>query len=119
MQKKPYISFHDNDHNCRLLLSNAKVTLLHNDSLQISSQKDSFAIDCTRSYGSTYVGTWQRYEDGRGRVQGKITLWPRCNSDGEIKCFSGYIRNWNDPRTNIIKIQTFWCRCPTPSRKDL
>ncbi|MDN3514818.1 MAG: PA14 domain-containing protein [Candidatus Brocadia sp.] len=95
-------------------IDNAKVNFLNNNSLKIYFEKDRVIIDCTWSSSDlTYVGTW-RYEDRRKREQGKIKLWPRYNSDGEIKCFSGYIRKGNDYPGDPIKIETLWCLCPDP-----
>lgn len=95
-------------------LDNAKVNFLNNDFLKIYFKKDRVTIDCTwSSSDSAYVGTWH-YEDRRRREQGKIKLWPRYNSDGEIKCFSGYLRKGNDYPGDPIKIETLWCLCPDP-----
>ena len=120
----------------------AKVKFLDNDTLEIRIKVDRVTINCTWSPNDhAYVGTWRRDVPKRGLVselllknpqddrpkQGKIKLFPRFDSNNEIKCFYGYIMSYNayiwqigwsygnDYSGTPIKIvPTFGCNCPDP-----
>ncbi len=91
-------------------VGDAKVKFLDNDSLEIRIKGDMVTINCTwSSSDNAYVGTWRRDILKRGPVsnmllknpqdnrpqQGKIKLFPRFDSNNEIKCFYGYIMSYN------------------------
>lgn len=124
-------------------VDDAKVKFLDNDSLEIRIKVDRVTINCTWSPKDyAYVGTWRRDTLERGpvsklllekrhddrRMQGKIKLFPRFNSNNEIMCFYGYIMSYNAyiglihtwsygndyPGTPIKIAPTFWCLCPDP-----
>lgn len=121
----------------------AKVRFLDNDSLEILIKGDRVTINCAWSSNDyAYVGTWRRDIRKRGpvsklllekrhddrRMQGKVKLFPRYDSNNEIKCFYGYIMSYNayislihtwsygnDYSGTPIKIvPTFGCLCPDP-----
>ena len=121
----------------------AKVKFLDNDSLEILIKGDRVIINCTWSSNDhAYVGTWRRDilelgpvsklllknpQDNRPK-QGEIKLFPRFDSNNEIKCFYGYIMSYNAyialigtwsygnnyPGTPIKIVPTFGCNCPDP-----
>lgn len=121
----------------------AKVRFLDNDSLEILIKGDRVTINCTWSSNDhAYVGTWRRDIRKRGpvsklllekrhddrRMQGKVKLFPRYDSNNEIKCFYGYIMSYNAyislihtwsygndySGTPIRIVPTFGCNCPDP-----
>ena len=123
-------------------VDDAKVKFLDNDSLEIRIKVDRVTINCTWSPKDyAYVGTWCRDILERGpvskllfekrhddrRMQGKIKLFPRFNSNNEIMCFYGYIMSYNayigpihtwsygnDYPGTPIKIAPLWGLCPDP-----
>lgn len=59
---------------------------------------------------SAYSGTWS---DSR-RVCGGIKLWPIYDSEGDVKCFTGYMEQGRGDRNTIIKVKNTFCLCPDP-----